>query len=226
MTPFPSITGSQLIRALRQFGFETLRVKGSHHLRYAVVRNNCLLSETLQHTARRRGSPASPSPFYNPDAERLCMRYLLISLCLCCFACASHPYASSDPFASPDQKEQWLRNKPALTPALFGDYDCGELPANYQHQIKNHFDCVLIDPMSAVYEFNGSEPYAYYPNTHMGVQPMRGIGVFVSVNAKNRMGGYVGRNFYLAFFHDGTLRYVAKYLTSLKETYDITTARP
>ncbi len=31
MTTFPSITGSNLIRALRQFGFEVMRKKGSHH---------------------------------------------------------------------------------------------------------------------------------------------------------------------------------------------------
>lgn len=31
MTTFPSITGSRLIRALRKFGFEVIRKKGSHH---------------------------------------------------------------------------------------------------------------------------------------------------------------------------------------------------
>ncbi len=31
MTTFPSITGSSLIRALRKFGFEVIRKKGSHH---------------------------------------------------------------------------------------------------------------------------------------------------------------------------------------------------
>jgi len=31
MTIFPSITGSQLIRALHELGFEVIRVKGSHH---------------------------------------------------------------------------------------------------------------------------------------------------------------------------------------------------
>lgn len=31
MTTFSSITGGQLIRALRTLGFETLRIKGSHH---------------------------------------------------------------------------------------------------------------------------------------------------------------------------------------------------
>jgi len=31
MTTFPAITGSRLIRALRKFGFELTRVKGSHH---------------------------------------------------------------------------------------------------------------------------------------------------------------------------------------------------
>lgn len=31
MTTFPSIMGGQLIRALSKLGFETLRIKGSHH---------------------------------------------------------------------------------------------------------------------------------------------------------------------------------------------------
>ena len=31
MTTFPSMTGSRLIRALKKFGFEAVRVKGSHH---------------------------------------------------------------------------------------------------------------------------------------------------------------------------------------------------
>jgi len=31
MTSWPTITGTQLIRALGKLGFETLRVKGSHH---------------------------------------------------------------------------------------------------------------------------------------------------------------------------------------------------
>ncbi len=31
MTMFPSITGSRLIHALRKFGFEVIRTKGSHH---------------------------------------------------------------------------------------------------------------------------------------------------------------------------------------------------
>jgi len=31
MTTIPSITGSNLIRALRKIGFEVIRTKGSHH---------------------------------------------------------------------------------------------------------------------------------------------------------------------------------------------------
>jgi len=31
MTTFPSVTGSQLIRALCKLGFEVFRIKGSHH---------------------------------------------------------------------------------------------------------------------------------------------------------------------------------------------------
>jgi predicted RNA binding protein YcfA (HicA-like mRNA interferase family) len=31
MSTFPSVSGAQLIKALRKFGFEEIRVKGSHH---------------------------------------------------------------------------------------------------------------------------------------------------------------------------------------------------
>ena len=31
MSRLPSVTGAQLIRALRRFGFEVVRIKGSHH---------------------------------------------------------------------------------------------------------------------------------------------------------------------------------------------------
>lgn len=31
MTTFPSFSGAQLIKILRKLGFETVRVKGSHH---------------------------------------------------------------------------------------------------------------------------------------------------------------------------------------------------
>ncbi|MBU0485341.1 MAG: type II toxin-antitoxin system HicA family toxin [Proteobacteria bacterium] len=31
MSTFPSLTGSHLIKVLRKYGFEVVRVKGSHH---------------------------------------------------------------------------------------------------------------------------------------------------------------------------------------------------
>lgn len=31
MSTFPSISGAQLIKALRKLGFEVIRIKGSHH---------------------------------------------------------------------------------------------------------------------------------------------------------------------------------------------------
>lgn len=31
MSTFPAVSGAQLIRALRKFGFEVIRIKGSHH---------------------------------------------------------------------------------------------------------------------------------------------------------------------------------------------------
>lgn len=31
MSTFPALTGAQLIKALRKFGFDVVRIKGSHH---------------------------------------------------------------------------------------------------------------------------------------------------------------------------------------------------
>lgn len=31
MSTFPALTGAQLIKVLRKFGFEEIRIKGSHH---------------------------------------------------------------------------------------------------------------------------------------------------------------------------------------------------
>ena len=31
MSTFPALTGAQLIKALRKFGFDIVRIKGSHH---------------------------------------------------------------------------------------------------------------------------------------------------------------------------------------------------
>ncbi len=37
MSDFPTLTGSALIRALKKFGFEVIRIKGSHHfLKHSV----------------------------------------------------------------------------------------------------------------------------------------------------------------------------------------------
>ena len=32
MSTYPAVSGSQLIKALRKFGFEVIGIKGSHHL--------------------------------------------------------------------------------------------------------------------------------------------------------------------------------------------------
>lgn len=40
MSTFPTVSGTQLIRALRKLGFEVIRIKGSHHfLRHADGRS-------------------------------------------------------------------------------------------------------------------------------------------------------------------------------------------
>jgi predicted RNA binding protein YcfA (HicA-like mRNA interferase family) len=41
MTNYPSITGTQLIKALRALGFEVIRTKGSHHFLRHPVDQRC-----------------------------------------------------------------------------------------------------------------------------------------------------------------------------------------
>lgn len=51
MSTFPTVSGAQLIRALRKLGFEVIRIKGSHHfLRHADGRSTVVpvhRSETI-----------------------------------------------------------------------------------------------------------------------------------------------------------------------------------
>lgn len=87
--------------------------------------------------------------------------------------------------------------------------DYGSPPGEeYQQVIMGYFNGVLIDPMSAVYDFWEPAMAWCKPGTVLDRRLTGGYAVKVAVNAKNRMGGYTGRKFYCAFFIDGELMYV------------------
>lgn len=66
------------------------------------------------------------------------------------------------------------------------------LTIDYQTVIKNYFNKVLFDPYSAHYNFGNPRQYWYKEAPLLGGKLYAGYIVFVGVNAKNRMGGYVG----------------------------------
>jgi hypothetical protein len=75
-----------------------------------------------------------------------------------------------------------------------GELKYGQLPTDYQMTVMNQISASLIDPMSALYQFEG-EPTTKENGWHGRVW----------VNSKNRMGGYVGRQPYGYMFHNGLL---------------------
>ena len=74
--------------------------------------------------------------------------------------------------------------------------DYGSPPQNYEATIKKYFDKVLFDPYSARYDFEPPQQYWVKDPPLMGGKLYAGYLVRTSVNAKNRMGGYVGRQMY------------------------------
>lgn len=84
-----------------------------------------------------------------------------------------------------------------------GDY--GEFPENYEEIVKEHFELILFDPFSAQYKLV-SGPEKWYsrkaPIAGGGVNIL-GYRVVILVNAKNRMGGYVGWQKYTVLIRNG-----------------------
>ncbi len=73
----------------------------------------------------------------------------------------------------------------------------GEYPSDYQQRLTAIISPSLFDPYSAVYRFH--EPIKFVYDDKLG------YAVVVGVNAKNRLGGYVGeRNMCFMFYADGT----------------------
>ena len=71
--------------------------------------------------------------------------------------------------------------------------DCGPYPENYEQIVKSYFEMKLFDPFSVQYKFD--QPYKGYtrkaPIVGGGLDEF-GYILTIWVNAKNRMGGYVG----------------------------------
>ncbi len=97
-------------------------------------------------------------------------------------------------------------NNPKIAPAeQLQGADYGAYPANYQQAIKDYYSKTLFDPYSASYEFPEKPTKAYLRDAPMrGGRPlMFGYAVTACVNAKNRMGGYVGQKCKKLFLKDG-----------------------
>ena len=75
-----------------------------------------------------------------------------------------------------------------------------------QQVIKDYFSNALVDPYSAVYEFeNTPTQYWYKEPPLMGGKLYAGYMVSVKVNAKNRMGGYTGKKQYIFIFNNNSI---------------------
>lgn len=96
---------------------------------------------------------------------------------------------------------------PQITQQQFNTLDFGPpLTADYKKAVKQYFSDKLFDPYSAVYD-NFSNPQKYWiadPYSSGGKQYV-GYIIFLNVNAKNRMGGYVGAKKYGFLFRDNAI---------------------
>lgn len=81
-------------------------------------------------------------------------------------------------------------------------------PANYEAQIKQHFARTLKDPYSAVYEISPPRPGRVWAGLLFGGY-REGYVVYMTLNAKNSYGGYVGVTPHWILFKNGQIDYVA-----------------
>lgn len=77
-------------------------------------------------------------------------------------------------------------------------YSSNFLPKNYQERLKKDLYLKLTDPNSAIYEWESYKPYKTNKSS-------KEVTYCYLVNSKNRYGGYVGWNVYMATFKDGKL---------------------
>lgn len=79
--------------------------------------------------------------------------------------------------------------------------DYGPYPSNYEQAIKDAVSPTLIDPYSAVYELG----LVKQGKNSMAGDTVYGWNICGTINAKNRMGGYVGPKPVYAMFKDGRI---------------------
>ena len=81
--------------------------------------------------------------------------------------------------------------------------DTGPYPSNYEQIVKDNFATSLFDPYSAVYSFTRTPTKGYGGSPIVGAR----IGWIVcgTVNAKNRMGGYVGVKPFVVVISNGAV---------------------
>ena len=107
-----------------------------------------------------------------------------------------------------------------ITPEQKVNADYGDYPDNYQQLIKEYFEARLFDPYSAKYNY--SKPIKGYtrkaPVLGGGVHEF-GYVVIVWVNAKNRMGGYVGSKRYSMFIKNGQVSKIIRNPTYFSEPW-------
>ena len=91
-----------------------------------------------------------------------------------------------------------------LTPEQAAKADYGEYPTNYEQIVKDHFSRSLYDPYSA--HFSIGTPYQGFSTRApiVGGGPDQfGYSVDVGINAKNRLGGYVGEKQFRLLLKNG-----------------------
>lgn len=81
--------------------------------------------------------------------------------------------------------------------------DIGPYPSNYEQIVKANFETTLFDPYSAVFRFTRTPTRGYGGSVVGGAK----IGWVVcgTVNAKNRMGGYVGAKYFAVVISNGAV---------------------
>jgi hypothetical protein len=79
------------------------------------------------------------------------------------------------------------------------------LTIDYKTSIKKYFEESLIDPFSAHIKIGEPQQYSYRDSLIEGRKVYAGYAVPAKVNAKNRMGGYVGWKDYIFLFRNNQL---------------------
>ena len=107
-----------------------------------------------------------------------------------------------------------------IPPEQKASADYGDYPDNYEQLIKDYFEVRLFDPYTANYKF--SKPIKGYtrkaPVVGGGIHEF-GYVVIVWINAKNRMGGYVGIKRYPMFIKNGVVSEIIRNPTYFKESW-------